>query len=236
MKRFALSCCGSIIAFTASASITTQLAENPDQVIPAHSLQAPPTQVLPNAPQEKRLSLQKLADAQQQHQKKAPTHTTLDELFSLMNTRLSLMVDVAYYKAINKLPIEDLKRETELLAMIKKEALMLQLNPELATSFVQLQFNLGKAIQHRYLADYLLGDEKSKVVPLETLRGILSQNTKEIFKAVSQQHGRLPETLCNQFINQPIPYLTAEEKAKLIAPLKALIDTNAPPAAKPISL
>lgn len=73
----------------------------------------------------------------------------------LVNQRLSLMKDVAGYKAQQHLPIEDLAQEAKVLASAQAEAGRLGLEPASVRPFIAAQMDAAKAIQYRYRADWL---------------------------------------------------------------------------------
>lgn len=77
----------------------------------------------------------------------------------LVNQRLSLMKDVAGYKAQQHLPIEDLAQEAKVLANAQAEAGRLGLEPTSVRPFITAQMDAAKAIQYRYRADWLASPE-----------------------------------------------------------------------------
>lgn len=77
------------------------------------------------------------------------------ELFSTINQRLSYMEDVALYKAIHHLPIEDVEREKVVLEKSKSKAASVGLDPQRIEGFFQAQIAVAKAIQYRHRADFL---------------------------------------------------------------------------------
>ena len=75
-------------------------------------------------------------------------------LFVAINDRLSLMEDVALYKANNSIPVEDLPREQVVLADTQTNAAKAGLNPQSVRQFFATQIAVAKAIQYRHLADW----------------------------------------------------------------------------------
>ncbi|HIH5645595.1 TPA: gamma subclass chorismate mutase AroQ, partial [Serratia marcescens] len=67
-------------------------------------------------------------------------------LGELVNQRLSLMKDVAGYKAQQHLPIEDLAQEAKVLASAQAEAGRLGLEPASVRPFIAAQMDAAKAI------------------------------------------------------------------------------------------
>lgn len=76
-------------------------------------------------------------------------------VFNLINQRLSLMQDVALYKAVNHLPIEDIERERVVLASSVENARDQGLDSASVVDFFATQILVAKAIQYRYRADIL---------------------------------------------------------------------------------
>ncbi|AJI94910.1 putative chorismate mutase [Yersinia ruckeri] len=76
-------------------------------------------------------------------------------VFSLIDQRLSYMKDVAGYKAAHRLPIEDLAQEEQVLKQVMAEAEKKGIDPQSIKPFFIASINAAKAIQYRYLADWL---------------------------------------------------------------------------------
>lgn len=76
-------------------------------------------------------------------------------LFKTINDRLSYMEDVALFKAVNHLPIEDSVREKKVIANAKTSAASKGLDPDSVEAFFEAQISVAKAIQYRYRADLL---------------------------------------------------------------------------------
>ncbi len=73
--------------------------------------------------------------------------STVKELAALVNVRLSYMKDVAAYKWINQLPVEDLVRERKVIQSSIEKAREYQLDPVFTESFFRLQIKAAKTIQ-----------------------------------------------------------------------------------------
>src|SRR5471030_1193192 len=86
---------------------------------------------------------------------------SLPSLSSAMNQRLLVMKDVAGYKAEHHLPVEDLVREQKVMSLAREEATAAGLEPQSVVPFIQAQMDVAKAIQYRYLADWLSRPEKT---------------------------------------------------------------------------
>lgn len=78
----------------------------------------------------------------------------------LVNQRLSLMKDVAGYKAQRHLPIEDVAQEARVLASSQAEAGRLGLDAASVRAFIAAQMDAAKAIQYRFRADWLASSEE----------------------------------------------------------------------------
>ena len=77
-------------------------------------------------------------------------------LFQAIGERLSYMQDVALYKAAHFLPVEDLERETVVLARALENAASAGLDAPSVESFFEAQIAVAKAIQYRYRAELVL--------------------------------------------------------------------------------
>ncbi|MEH1812507.1 MAG: gamma subclass chorismate mutase AroQ [Nostoc sp.] len=71
----------------------------------------------------------------------------VDKLLKLIQQRLLIAHDVARWKWNQKRPIEDLKREQELLLKVRQQATIHSLEPDRVAAFFQAQIEAGKLIQ-----------------------------------------------------------------------------------------
>ncbi|MEH1948899.1 MAG: gamma subclass chorismate mutase AroQ [Nostoc sp.] len=71
----------------------------------------------------------------------------VDKLLKLIQQRLLIAHDVARWKWNQKRPIEDLKREQELLLKVRQQATTHNLEPDRVAAFFQAQIEAGKLIQ-----------------------------------------------------------------------------------------
>ncbi|MEH1935262.1 MAG: gamma subclass chorismate mutase AroQ [Nostoc sp.] len=71
----------------------------------------------------------------------------VDKLLKLIQQRLLIAHDVARWKWNHKRPIEDLKREQELLLKVRQQATTHSLEPDTVAAFFQAQIEAGKLIQ-----------------------------------------------------------------------------------------
>ncbi|WP_414517539.1 gamma subclass chorismate mutase AroQ [Nostoc sp. PCC 9305] len=78
---------------------------------------------------------------------RAEQQRPVDKLLKLIQQRLLIAHDVARWKWNQKRPIEDLKREQELLLKVRQQATTHSLEPDRVTAFFQAQIEAGKIIQ-----------------------------------------------------------------------------------------
>ncbi|MEH2249382.1 gamma subclass chorismate mutase AroQ [Nostoc sp.] len=71
----------------------------------------------------------------------------VDKLLKLIQQRLIIAHDVARWKWNHKRPIEDLKREQELLSKVRQQATTHSLEPDRVARFFKAQIEAGKLIQ-----------------------------------------------------------------------------------------
>lgn len=80
----------------------------------------------------------------------------IDEVLKLVEKRLTIMHEVARIKWNQQIPIEDLPREEQLLALLVSKA---TIDKEWTRAFFQAQFNAAKMIQRN---DFALWSEQKK--------------------------------------------------------------------------
>ena len=113
-------------------------------------------------------------------------NSDIEELFLLINERLSYMEHVALYKERTDSPIEDLEREAVVLMDAVETANELGLFGPSIESFFKAQISVAKAIQYRYRADWQ--SESPSFVPLnlqETIRPKLTQIGESIVDKIA---------------------------------------------------
>ncbi|WP_235135737.1 chorismate mutase [Lelliottia amnigena] len=116
------------------------------------------------------------------------TSVSLGELSSALNERMLLMPDVAGYKALHHLPVEDLPREKVVIDTMTKNAQDAGLASDTVVPFVNALMNAGKAIQYRCLADWLATPQASApVTDLANIRQKIQQTDTRIMTAISQR-------------------------------------------------
>ena len=79
---------------------------------------------------------------------------TAEPLLQSINQRLALMRDVAAYKWIHKLPIEDLAREKVVVDAASKGALQRGINPNSSNLFFRVQISAAKEIQEYWFSQW----------------------------------------------------------------------------------
>ena len=79
--------------------------------------------------------------------------STKIQLFTKINARLIKVLQVAEYKWQNKIPIENIEQEQNILLSAKKIAVKLGLDEDAIEQFFRQQIQINKAIQYRYFAD-----------------------------------------------------------------------------------
>lgn len=113
-------------------------------------------------------------------------NSDIEELFLLINERLSYMEHVALYKERTNSTTEDIEREAVVLMDAVETANELGLFGPSIESFFETQISVAKAIQYRYRADWQ--SESPSFVPLnlqETIRPKLSQIGKSIIDKIA---------------------------------------------------
>ncbi|WP_047710150.1 chorismate mutase [Pectobacterium atrosepticum] len=108
-----------------------------------------------------------------------PLHAAVQDnsfgIYQLIQERMVLMKDVAGYKARQHLPVEDLKQEDRILSKAREQSAAVGLSPQSTQLFFTSLMNASKAIQYRYMADWLATPE-SDWMPLslnDTIRPTL---------------------------------------------------------------
>ncbi|MEH1852004.1 MAG: gamma subclass chorismate mutase AroQ [Nostoc sp.] len=113
----------------------------------------------------------------------------VDKLLKLIQQRLLIAHDVARWKWNHKRPIEDLKREQELLLKVRQQAKTHNLEPDRVAEFFQAQIDAGKLIQTADFQNWQKQGIKSfpNVPDLnQTLRPSLDKLNTEFFFALTE--------------------------------------------------
>ncbi|MFE4108865.1 chorismate mutase [Kosakonia sp. YIM B13611] len=112
----------------------------------------------------------------------------LSALSSLLSERMELMREVAAYKAKYHLPVEDLVREQKVLLQARSNAREVGLEPQSVEPFINALMNAGKAIQYRYLADWLPRPESFvTLLDLDGIRRRINELDKHLLMTISQR-------------------------------------------------
>ena len=107
---------------------------------------------------------------------------------NLINERLSLMKDVAGYKAQHHQAVEDLQQEKKVLESATADADSLGLKGESVRPFIQAQMDAAKAIQYRYRADWLASPEPGwQPRPLAQVRPQIAQLSSQILQRLAER-------------------------------------------------
>ncbi|MGG7445125.1 chorismate mutase [Kosakonia oryzendophytica] len=115
------------------------------------------------------------------------TTVSLSTLSSTLNQRMVLMRDVAEFKAVHHLPVEDLAREENVISAAKNEAAEAGLDPQTVEPFVHALMNASKAIQYRYLADWLATpQQEASAQTLASSREQIQQLDQQLMTTLSQ--------------------------------------------------
>ena len=123
--------------------------------------------------------------------------------FQLINERLKHMEDVAMYKSVNGLPVEDLPREEVVIENAVLAAESQGLIGDSIENFFITQINVAKAIQYRSLADWLSSPISKPIPDLPNqIRPKLTELGDEIVKELAlllSHGGRIGESLRASF-------------------------------------
>ncbi len=141
----------------------------------------------------------------------AATHLT-----DLLARRFAFMPLVAGAKAAQGLPIEDLAREREVLDGMAQSARELRLPERAVMELFALQIELSKDVQRR----------QSEATPLELaeMRPALTETGQRILKALADARAeRQLAALAPADLDLLSPWLTLEERARLLASLQAAL-------------
>ncbi|WP_210203266.1 chorismate mutase [Labrys okinawensis] len=140
--------------------------------------------------------------------------------------RLSYMKDVAGYKAQNHLPIEDPVQEAKVLDSAKSEAEKLGLDPTTVEPFIIAQIKAAKAVEYRYLADWLAQPETGwQPRPLDKVRQDIARLSKEILEQLARdlKSGRFTSDERSSFFKVVHePNLKESDKQQLFSALLAI--------------
>ncbi len=151
----------------------------------------------------------------------------LARLLDLVNERLQLMKDVAAYKFVNNVEIENTQREEIVVKRALVGAQNNQLNPESVEAFFRLQIQLAKEVQKAWIkrweanrdsapVDHVATDLNAEVRP--RLISLGDQIIRQIPRALPELHNTKRFTSNLQEINQAVtnPYVSNSRKQQLL--------------------
>jgi chorismate mutase len=122
----------------------------------------------------------------------ASTLADTDDALRLARIRLDLAKDVALAKLYSRGPIEDLKREAEVVEKVKQEAQRMGVDPEVAATFFRAQIEASKEAQRAWQAKW--AREGAPFAPrpdlAKSVRPKLDELTPQILRALKDA---LPE-------------------------------------------
>lgn len=147
------------------------------------------------------------------------------ELFSAIGERLSYMQDVALYKSLNGLPVDDPAREALVLDRALDDARYAGLDPVTVEAFFEAQIALAKVIQYRYLADLQTHEADRAAVDLPSVvRPKLIALGALIIDRIADSlaaSGPITDSQFDAFVEElDLDYLTAREQRLLFDALK----------------
>ncbi len=140
-----------------------------------------------------------------------------NEIFAVINERLSYMEDIALFKTYEHLPVEDLQREQKLLDNMQTIAVQQGLDPKSIKQFFMVQIAVAKAIQHRYRADWQTDRPSRKPLGLQAkIRPALIHLGEQMIKQMAKYcnvYGGFNSGQSNTFENAiTVKYVTESEK------------------------
>jgi chorismate mutase len=144
----------------------------------------------------------------------------------LINQRLSWMKEVAAWKAVNHLPVEDLVQEKRVLDSTLAEAQQLGLAPDTVSPFIRAQMDVAKAIQYRYRADWL--SQPDQVTPPRSLnetRTQINRISNATLRQLSSDLRTDPQAavkICSSVQNIQLQHLTTDDKNYLCRTLQQI--------------
>lgn len=151
---------------------------------------------------------------------------SLPSFSSAMNQRLLVMKDVAGYKAEHHLPVENLAREQKVISLATEDAMAAGLDPQSVVPFIQAQMDVAKAVQYRYLADWLSQPPKDwHARSLDEVRTIISDQDNIILHSLSQRLlvGKLSEADKSAILSElTAPHLSDADKQRLVDTMAAI--------------
>ncbi|WP_062266231.1 chorismate mutase [Endozoicomonas arenosclerae] len=149
------------------------------------------------------------------------------DIFKLINERLSYMEDVALFKKQTGKPVEDIPRENVVVEKASLKARDEGLDPESVVGFFRAQIDAAKAIQYRYLADWLSRSVDREPRDLNTvvrpaLLKLGNEITIEISNYLKSGH-QFTDSQWQDFLNQVnVSNLSEADKRRLFDKLREI--------------
>ncbi len=141
-------------------------------------------------------------------------------LFQAIDERLGYMEDVALFKAQNRIPVEDVKREQIVLSNAKELAASQGLDPTSMERFFIAQISAAKAIQYRYRAELLTHEMPSRLIDLQSdIRPTLDRLGRDIvmlFATLLQSRSAMREENRERFMSTLQSRLLAEAEKEAL--------------------
>lgn len=125
------------------------------------------------------------------------------QLREILEARLSLMPSVARYKWHHSIPVEDLERETLILAATVEQAKALGLTESAAKRLVSAQITAAKQIQRRLITIWQQSDVDLRTLPplqslSDDIRPVISGLTVELLTVTSALAQALKECAAHE--------------------------------------
>ncbi|MFC0072615.1 chorismate mutase [Samsonia erythrinae] len=154
------------------------------------------------------------------------------DIYQLIEERMSLMKDVAGYKARQHLPVEDQKQEARILSKVREQSSAVGLSPQSTQSFFISLMNGSKAIQYRYMADWLATPENDWT-PLslnDSIRPALFTIDEQLLTSIKRylEHGGhfTPQQEAAFLASINVEHLSPSDKRQIYAALSQIKPDN----------
>lgn len=132
---------------------------------------------------------------------------TLEPLLNSIAERLAIADQVALSKWDSKKPVEDKKREQEVIASVVAQAPSYKLTPAAVEQFFSAQIEANKLVQYTYLSDWqLLGKAPDDPRPdlVKQIRPQLDQLQKRLLQQLADFSPQRADPQCPQWLAQAV--------------------------------
>lgn len=148
-----------------------------------------------------------------------------DEVFNIINERLTYMEDVALFKAHRHLPVEDVEREKLVVAETIISAQNSGIDLTHLESFIRAQMSVAKAVQYRHRADFLSNTPLRQPSDLqETVRPLLLRLNDRLIEQLAmylESCGSFNADQYNEFEKAiTVKYVTTSDKQLMFRALQ----------------